>query len=68
MEGETKDMSAGGAFISCPEPLKPNEPFLLTVWLPTGLSAEVSAEVVWSNAFDPNEEMKPRGMGVRFLW
>ena len=68
MEGETKDMSADGASISCPEPLNPNEPFLLKVEFPTGLSVEVSAEVVWTNIPGPEDEMTARGMGVRFLW
>ena len=31
MVGETIDMTVGGAFISCPDPLNPNEPFLLKV-------------------------------------
>jgi hypothetical protein len=30
-------------------------------------SLHVKAEVVWSNEYGPNDEINPRGMGVRFL-
>jgi len=30
-------------------------------------SLHVKAEVVWSNRYGPNDEINPRGMGVRFL-
>ena len=28
---------------------------------------KVKAEVVWSNIYGPDDEINPRGMGVRFL-
>ena len=30
-------------------------------------SLHVKAEAVWSNKYGPNDEINPRGMGVRFL-
>jgi hypothetical protein len=30
-------------------------------------SLNVKAEVVWSNVYGPDDEINPRGMGVRFL-
>ena len=30
-------------------------------------SLHVKAEVVWSNKYGPDDEISPRGMGVRFL-
>jgi hypothetical protein len=30
-------------------------------------SLHVKAEVVWSNIYGPDDEINPRGMGVRFL-
>jgi hypothetical protein len=30
-------------------------------------SLHVKAEVVWSNKYGPDDEINPRGMGVRFL-
>jgi hypothetical protein len=30
-------------------------------------SLNVKAEVVWSNRYGPDDEVNPRGMGVRFV-
>ena len=67
MAGETKDVSYTGAFISCREPLKPNEVLEMSISVSL-LSPRVQAiaEVVWSNPTSTDEEIKPRGMGVRF--
>ena len=67
MAGETKDVSYSGAFISCREPLKPNEVLEMSISVSL-LSPRVQAiaEVVWSNPSSSDEEIKPRGMGVRF--
>ncbi|MBT8406139.1 MAG: PilZ domain-containing protein [Deltaproteobacteria bacterium] len=67
MAGETKDISFTGAFISCREPLKPNEVLEISISVSL-LSPRVQAiaEVVWSNPSSSDEEYKPRGMGVRF--
>jgi Tfp pilus assembly protein PilZ len=67
MAGETKDVSYTGAFISCREPLKPNEVLEMSISVSL-LSPRVQAiaEVVWSNPSSSDEEIKPRGMGVRF--
>ncbi|MGD8254468.1 MAG: PilZ domain-containing protein [Syntrophobacterales bacterium] len=67
MAGETKDVSYTGAFISCREPLKPNEVLEMSISVSL-LSPRVQAiaEVVWSNPTSSDEEIKPRGMGVRF--
>jgi c-di-GMP-binding flagellar brake protein YcgR len=67
MSGETKDISYGGAFIRCREPLKPNE--VLEVSISVSLlcpRVQVTAEVMWSNSTAPDDELTPRGMGVRF--
>lgn len=67
MAGETKDVSYTGAFISCREPLKPKE--VLEVSISVSLLSprvQAIAEVIWSNSSSSNEEIKPRGMGVRF--
>ena len=67
MAGETQDVSYTGAFISCREPLKPNEVFELSISVSL-LSPRIQAiaEVVWSNPSSSDEKYKPRGMGVRF--
>jgi hypothetical protein len=68
MQGETRDMSTLGAFISCETPLHPTERLLLNVKLPSGSPLQVSAQVVWSQVSTPGDEMKPCGIGVRFIW
>ena len=69
-EGETKDVSGSGAFIYCDRPLNENERCLIKMQLPDGRVPEIAAKVVWSTAPGPNpdDELDPRGMGVRFLW
>ncbi len=67
MAGETKDVSYSGAFISCREPLNPNE--VLEVSISVSLlcpRVQAIAEVIWSNPSSSDKEFKPRGMGVRF--
>ena len=67
MSGETKDVSYGGAFIRCREPLKPKE--ILEVSISVSLlcpRVQVTAEVMWSNFSTSDDESTPRGMGVRF--
>jgi len=67
MSGETKDVSHGGAFIRCREPLKPNE--VLEVSISVSLlcpRVQATAEVMWSNFSAADAEGRPRGMGVRF--
>ena len=66
IHGETKDISPQGAFIRCRNPLNLNEVFDMVVAAP-GKSLNVKAEVVWSNIYGPDDEINPRGMGLRFL-
>ena len=67
MAGETKDVSYSGAFIRCREPLKPKE--VLEVSISVSLlcpRVQVTAQVMWSNSSAPDDELAPRGMGIRF--
>ena len=66
MNAETRDISVGGAFISCRTPLPLKEQFPLTITLPHGGSLALFAEVVWSNVSIPHEKIVHRGMGIRF--
>ena len=68
MEGEVKNVSSTGALIHCTKPLSPEEKCLLMIEFPLGRTQEIQAEVVWSTAGDTDDEMRPHGMGVRFLW
>ena len=64
---EVKDISLGGAFIYCEQPLPLGEVFYLTMTGPDNEPVTATAEVVWSNVNVPNEKVINRGMGVRFI-
>jgi uncharacterized protein (TIGR02266 family) len=64
---EVKDISLGGAFICCEQPLPLGEVFYLTMTGPDNEPVTATAEVVWSNVNVPNEKVINRGMGVRFI-
>ena len=66
MLGETKEITPRGAFIRCRRPPKLNEIFDMVINAPDK-PVNVKAEVVWSNIYGYDDEVTPRGMGVRFV-
>jgi hypothetical protein len=67
IEGVTLDITPDGCFISCRKPLRLNVVFDLAIKVPKSKSIlKAKAEVVWSNIYGPDDEISPRGMGVRF--
>ena len=66
IDGVTKDISTSGAYVCCAKPLKLNEVFDMVIEGPD-IRVKVKAEVVWSNIYGPDDDISPRGMGVRFL-
>lgn len=66
IEGVTKDISVSGAYVCCAKPLRLNEVVDIVIKAPDK-SLSVKAEVVWSNIYGPDDNINPRGMGVRFL-
>jgi hypothetical protein len=66
MEGVTLDLGTDGAFVSCAKPLRLNDVFDMVIIAPDQ-AIEVKAEVIWSNIYGPDDDITPRGMGVRFL-
>jgi c-di-GMP-binding flagellar brake protein YcgR len=66
IEGVTKDISVSGAYVCCAKPLKLNVVLDMVIKAPDK-SLSVKAEVVWSNIYGPDDNINPRGMGVRFL-
>jgi uncharacterized protein (TIGR02266 family) len=67
IEGVTLDITHDGCFISCRKPLKLNVVFDMAIQVPKSKAVlKASAEVVWSNIYGPDDEISPRGMGVRF--
>lgn len=66
IEGVTKDISVNGAYVCCGNPPKLNTVFDMVIKAPEK-KLKVKAEVVWSNIYGPDDEINPRGMGIRFL-
>jgi hypothetical protein len=64
---EIKNISLGGAFISCTKPLRLKKVFSMTMIIPENEPLLVTAQVAWSNANMPEEKVVNRGMGVRFI-
>jgi uncharacterized protein (TIGR02266 family) len=68
MEGVTLNITPDGCFIGCRKPLKLNVVFDLAIQVPKSkIVLKAQAEVVWSNIYGPDDEISPRGMGVRFI-
>ena len=65
-EGTTKDISEGGAYVCCATPLGLKQEFSMVINAPER-QLNVKAEVVWANTYGFNDEITPRGMGVRFM-
>jgi len=68
MIGETKDISAGGAFIGSSKRLRTNERLSLVIvdTPPLECSLAVDAEVVQSDIYCLDDETMFHGIGVRF--
>jgi c-di-GMP-binding flagellar brake protein YcgR len=68
MNGVTHDLSPNGIYIRCAKPLKLHQVFDIVIEVPNSArSINASVEVVWSNIYGPDDNINPRGMGVRFL-
>ena len=68
MDGVTSNVTPNGVFIHCQKPLRLNEIFELTIDLPnSNQTLTARAEVTWSNRWGPDDDISPRGMGVRFV-
>lgn len=68
INGVTSNVTPNGVFIHCQKPLKLNEIFDLTIDIPNSdQTLKAKAEVTWSNRWGPDDEISPRGMGVRFV-
>ena len=67
-KGVTLNVTPNGVFIRCQRPLRLNEIVEIAIHIPN--SERIMAaktEVVWSNIYGPDDEITPRGMGVRFI-
>ncbi len=66
IEAKIKDLSFGGAFIACREPLPLKEKFNLVINMPDQKPLTLVSEVVWSNSNVPDDKIVTRGMGISF--
>lgn len=66
VEGVTKEISPRQAYICCAKPFRLNEVLDVVITTPER-HLQVSAEVVWSNIYGYDDEITPRGMGIRFV-
>ena len=66
-EVQLKDISLGGAFVICQEPLALQDQFKIIINLPNRKPLQLNAEVVWSNVNMPRDKVVNRGMGIRFI-
>jgi Tfp pilus assembly protein PilZ len=64
---QIKDISLGGAFVVCSEPLALNAMFKISIRIPNQEPLRLKAEVVWSNRNMSAERVVNRGMGIRFI-
>ena len=68
MDGVTTKLNPNEAFISCSRPLRLHDRFDITIDVPSSDDPlEARVEVVFSNIYGPDDEITPRGMGVRFI-
>jgi uncharacterized protein (TIGR02266 family) len=68
MDGVTSDVTPNGFFIHCQKPLRLNVVFEMAINISNSEHPiTAKAEVVWSNRWGPDDEITPRGMGVRFV-
>ena len=66
IEGAMTRITPKGGFVHCAKPPKLNEVFDMTIDAPDNRFM-VKAEVIWSNIYGRDDEISPRGMGIRFF-
>lgn len=66
-EVRLKDISLGGAFIICQEPVPLDEKLRIYIEVPNQDRFALNAEVVWSNMNVPEAKVIHRGLGVKFV-
>jgi len=66
VDGVITNINKNGAFIRCRKPLKLTSTCRLSIESPDHPIEDVTAEVVWTNIYGPDDDLTPRGMGVRF--
>jgi uncharacterized protein (TIGR02266 family) len=67
MEGVTLTVSSQGLFVACVHPLQLHDVCEIILQVPNVTApVKAAAQVVWANVYGPDDDVSPRGMGVRF--
>jgi hypothetical protein len=66
VEGVINEITPRQAYICCAKPFRLNQEVDMILITPKR-TIQLSAEVVWSNIYGYDDEITPRGMGLRFL-
>ena len=66
-DGVITNINNNGAFIRCRKPLRLSETCKLNIESCECQIQDVIVEVVWTNIYGPDDDLSPRGMGVRFV-
>lgn len=66
IKARLKDISRGGAFVVCQQPLPLNAKLRLCIKVPQQEELLLNAVVVWSNSNVPQDQVIHRGMGIKF--
>jgi len=66
LQATLSNISTGGAFITCGEPLPLYEQFTMMIDS-KGSDLAINAEVLWSNVNVSDDMIQNRGMGIRFV-
>jgi hypothetical protein len=67
IDGETQNLSLGGALIHCSEQPDPDHNFRMVIEPSKGRFLLVTGEVVWSDTYNFDDKAVLPRMGVRFL-
>ena len=67
INGVTLNVSPDGVFIRCAKPLRLNEVVHIIISIKDmERTLKAKGEVVWSNIYGPDDDISPRGMGIKF--
>jgi len=67
IKAKIKDLSLGGAFIACRDPLPLKKRFSLIINRPDQRPLTLVCEVIWSNSNVPDDKIVTRGMSIKFI-
>lgn len=68
LDGMTENISNGGAFVRCKGLVPKREILGMTLMPPNYTPLKVTVETVWADMYiPPDEEIKPIGVGARFV-